>query len=70
MKDFLDLYGEPFKFNYNGKYLFKTTLSALISLLFMITIALYALWNLYNLSTHEGLNLTYYQTIMSAGDPL
>ena len=43
MKDLLDLFEEPFKFNYNCKYLFKTKFSVLTSLLFMIVIALYAL---------------------------
>ena len=40
MKDLVDLFGQPFQLNYNGKYLFKTSLSALLSVLFMITIAI------------------------------
>ena len=65
MKDFVDLFGEPFKLNYNGKYLYKTTMSAIISLLFISSIALYAFWNLYQLNQNTGLNMNNYQTIMS-----
>ena len=54
MKDLVDLFGQPFKLNYNGKYLFKTSLSALLSALLMITIAVYAFWNIYEMSTHSG----------------
>ena len=69
MKDLVDLFGQPFQLNYNGKYLFKTSLSALLSVLFMITIALYAFWNIYDMSTHSGLNMNNYQTIISDNDP-
>ena len=68
MKDLVDLFGQPFKLNYNGKYLFKTSLSALLSALLMITIAVYAFWNIYDMSTHSGLNMNNYQTMLSKNE--
>ena len=70
MIDFLDLFGEPFKLNYNGKYLFKTNFSAIISLLLIIAVFLYTLWNVYILYQHSDLNMNNYQRIMSQDDPL
>ena len=70
MIDFLDLFGEPLKFNYNRKYLFKTSLSAVISLLVIITLASYAIYNIYTMLQFNTLTMNNYQTIMSADDPL
>ena len=69
MKDLFDLFGEPFKLNYNGKYLFKTSLSAIISIFFIITTTLCAIWNIYRLEQYSDLMMNNYQTIMSKDDP-
>ena len=70
MKDLIDLFGQPFKLNYNGKYLFKTSFSAFISALFMISIVLYAFWNIYRMTQYSDLKMNNYQTVMSENDSL
>ena len=70
MKDLIDLFGQPFKLNYNGKYLFKTSFSAFISALFMISIVLYAFWNIYRMTQYRDLKMNNYQTVMSENDTL
>ena len=70
MKDLIDLFGQPFKLNYNGKYLFKTSFSAFISALFMISIVLYAFWNIYKMTQNQDLKMNNYQTVMSQNDSL
>ena len=71
MKDFVDLFREPFKLNYNGKYLFKTTFKGITSNILIITVALYAFWNIYTMKNPgAGLIMNNYQTIMSSNDKL
>ena len=68
MKDFLDLYGEPFKFNYDGKYLFKTFFSSLMSILFIIVALFYFFFNLYRMFQHYGLIINSFQTTMDPNE--
>ena len=70
MKDWIDLFGENLKLNYDGKFLFTTNLSAIISVFYYLGIALYFFLNLYNMTEHSALNLNNYETIMSTEDPL
>ena len=64
----LDLFGEPFKFNYQGNYLFKTKFSAGISVL---TLILYAFWGIRNLILmfqHNVLIINSHQTNISSDE--
>ena len=70
MKDFVDLFGQPFKLNYDGNYLFKTCFSAYSSILFMIAIALYGIFNIYTMLQNTDMMLNNYQTIMSDNEEL
>ena len=68
MKEYLDFFGEPFKLNYNGKYLFKTNLSTAFSVLTLLTSGFWGVWNLYLMFTHNGLVINSYQTNLSKDD--
>ena len=64
----LDFFGEPFKLNYNGDYLFKTKFSAAISVLVLILTAFYGIWNIILMLQHNGLIINSYQTNLSNDD--
>ena len=68
MKEYLDFFGEPFKLNYNGKYLFKSNLSTAFSVLTLLISAFWGVWNLYLMFTHNGLVINSYQTNLSKDD--
>ena len=64
----LDFFGEPFNFNYNGDYHFKTKFSAAISVLVLILTAFYGIWNIILMLQHNGLIINSYQTNLSNDD--
>ena len=68
MKDFIDLFGEPFKLNYDGKYLFKTCFSSFMSILFIIVALFYFFFNLYRMFQHYGLIINSFQTTMDPNE--
>ena len=61
---FMDLFGQPFRLNYNGENLFKSSVSAIFSILFVITVMAYSFYNLYLMFQHKGLIINYFQTNM------
>ena len=64
----LDFFGEPFKLNYNGDYLFKTKFSAAVSVLTLILTSFYGIWNIILMLQHNGLIINSYQTNLSDND--
>ena len=65
MIEYLDFFGQPFRLNYKGKYLFKSSFSTGISIFLIIGISLFCFWNLYEMFQHQGIIINSYQTLLS-----
>ena len=68
MKEIFDIFGQEFKFNYNGKYEFKTSFGAYTTLFYLGTLIAYFLWNLIAMFQHTGLNVNSYDTLVGANE--
>jgi hypothetical protein len=68
MKEIFDIFGEEFKFNYNGKYEFKTSFGAYTTLFYLGTLIAYFLWNLIAMFQHAGLNVNSYDTLVGKNE--
>ena len=65
MIEYLDFFGQPFRLNYKGKYLFKSSFSTGISIFLIIGISLFCFWNLYEMFQHQGIIINSDKTLLS-----
>ena len=68
MKDCIGFFGEPFMWNYNGKYLHKSICSAVISIFIIIAAGLITFYNLTSMFDRKDLTINSYQTTLNKDD--
>ena len=68
MLDFLDFFKVSFQFNLNGHKSFNTLFSLLNSILVLIIIIFYSIWNLNGMFQYQELSINSYTTLISQKD--